>query len=72
VNLTPIKKDDIVLADVRGDRFYAIVTGPAAQDNVLRKRLLPIDSLMRRPIPARRLSAVQVVGHWRKSAQSRA
>lgn len=71
MNLTPIRRADIVLADVRGDRFYAIVAGPAEQDDVMRRRLLPIDSMMRRPVPARRLTAEQVIGHWRKSAQSK-
>lgn len=71
MNLGPIKTEDIVFADVRGDRFYATVTEEAQQDQVLRRRLLAVESLTGRPIPARRLSAKQVIGHWRKSAQSK-
>jgi len=71
VNLTPIKPEDIVLAEVRGDRFYGLVAEPAGMDHVLKRRALTVSSLTGRPIPTRRLTARQVVGHWRRSAASR-
>ncbi len=71
MNLAPIKTDDIVFVDVRGDRFYALVTAPAAKNETLERRVLTVESLTRRPIPTRFLGARQVIGHWRKSAQSR-
>lgn len=71
MNLAPIKARDIVLAEVRGDRFYGLVTKPVAMNEVLGRRVLAVSSLTRRPIPTRLLSARQVIGHWRRSAASR-
>ena len=71
VNLTSIRVRDIVLADVRGDRFYGLVTEPVARSEVLNRRVLQVSSLTGRPIPTRQLSARQVIGHWRRAAASR-
>ena len=71
VKLGSIKARDIVLADVRGDRFYGLVTEPVAMNEVLKRRVLIVTSLTGRPIPTGLLSAAQVVGHWRRSAASR-
>ncbi|MBS1895458.1 MAG: hypothetical protein JST59_29515 [Actinobacteria bacterium] len=71
MKLAPIKARDIVLADVRGDRFYGLVTGPAEMDEVLRRRVLTVASLTGRPIPTHRLSATQVIAHYRRAAGSR-
>lgn len=65
MNLAGIRGGDIVCCDVRGDRFYAVVKGRAAESR------LPVSSLTGRPIPALRVTARQVVGHWRRSKASR-
>jgi hypothetical protein len=66
MNIGSVRAGDIVRCDVRGDRFYAVVPekwegGP----------LLPVESLSGRPIPTFHVKARQVVGHWRKSKQSK-
>lgn len=65
MQLGAIREGDIVLADVRGDRFYALVSAGASGG------VINIGSLTGRPIPAHALKARQVVGHWRKSKASR-
>jgi hypothetical protein len=65
MSLAVIRAADIVCCDVRGDRFYALVKGEAAAGK------LPISSLTGRPIPALRVTARQVIGHWRRSKASR-
>lgn len=65
MNLASVRAGDIVRADVRGDQFYALAVEDAADGH------LPIESLTRRPIPSHRLTARQVVAHWRKSKQSK-
>lgn len=54
-----IHEGDIVRCDVRGDRFWARATGEVADGK------LPIEALNGRPIPALRVTARQIVGHWR-------
>lgn len=63
--LGSVKPDDIVLCDVRGDRFYAravVINADGA---------LQIESLTGRPIPAMWVGSRQVVGHWMKSKRSK-
>lgn len=62
MRLTGVKVGDIVLCDVRGDRFYASVRDRAEGGS----RPLEIGALTSRPIPALKVSARQVVGHWRR------
>lgn len=50
MKLASIKARDIVLADVRGDRFYGRVTEPVAMNEVLKRRVLTVCSLTGRPI----------------------
>ena len=71
LKLASIRARDIVLADVRGDRFYGLVTEPVAMNEVLRRRVLAVSSLTGRPIPTRLLSATQVIAHWRRAPGSR-
>ncbi len=71
MKLASVKARDVVLADVRGDRFYGLVTEPVAVNEVLKRRVLTVSSLTGRPIPTRFLSANQVIGHWRRAAGSR-
>ena len=54
-----VKENDLVRCDVRGDRFWARVVSEAVDGK------LPIEALNGRPIPALRVTARQVVGHWR-------
>jgi hypothetical protein len=56
--------DDIVLADVKGRRFYAIVI-------VRRERELEVEPIDRR-ITYHRMKAREVIGVWRKSRASSA
>jgi hypothetical protein len=65
MTLAGVRRGDIVYCDVRGDRFYARVRDEVAEGR------LPIESLTGRPIPALRVSARQVCGHWRRSKASR-
>lgn len=71
MKLAAIKARDIVLADVRGDRFYGLVTDPVTMNEVLHRRVLTVSSLTGRPIPTRFLSATQVIAHYRRAAGSR-
>lgn len=71
MKVASIKARDVVLADVRGDRFYGLVTEPVAMNEVLKRRVLTVSSLTGRPIPTRFLSANQVIAHWRRAAGSR-
>jgi hypothetical protein len=71
VRVASIKAGDVVRADVRGDRFYGVVTEPMAMNEVLKRRVLTVSSLTGRPIPTRFLSATQVIAHWRRAAGSR-
>lgn len=71
MRLASIKPRDVVLADVRGDRFYALVTESVAVNDVLKRRVLTVSSLTGRPIPTRFLSATQVIAHWRRAPGSR-
>lgn len=71
MKLASIKARDVVLADVRGDRFYGLVAEPVATNEVLKRRVLTVSSLTGRPIPTRFLSANQVIAHWRRAAGSR-
>jgi hypothetical protein len=65
MNLGGVREGDVVCCDVRGDRFYALARGGPTEGK------LPISSLTGRPIPALRVTARQIVGHWRKSKASR-
>jgi hypothetical protein len=58
VKLSTIHPDDIVLADIRGGRFYAIVDRVADGE-------VWIDPLI--PVGYHRITARQVAGHWRKA-----
>jgi hypothetical protein len=71
MKVASIKARDVVLADVRGDRFYGLVTEPVAMNEILKRRVLTVSSLTGRPIPTRFLSANQVIAHWRRAAGSR-
>jgi hypothetical protein len=68
MNLSGVKAEDIIYCDVRGDRFYASVEERQKQGPRL---YLAIKSLTGRPIPALRVTARQVVAHWRKSKASK-
>lgn len=59
VTLGGIKPGDLVLADVRGDRFHAEVLGPGA------KRELEVKPLANGRGPLRYLRAREIVRHWR-------
>lgn len=63
-----INPGDILLCDVRGDRFYALATVVPVGG---RGAKVQIESLTRRPIPALAVTSRQIVGHWRKSKQSK-
>ena len=65
MSLAGVRAGDILCCDVRGDRFYALVKGEAAAGKV------EISSLTGRPIPALRVTARQIIGHWRRSKASR-
>lgn len=64
MRLTGIKVDDIVHADVRGQRFYARV-------EQVDEGAIQIASLNGKALGYSRLTARQVVGHYRKAAGSR-
>jgi hypothetical protein len=68
MNITGVRDGDIVECDVRGRRFFALVTGDP-QGASRGQRTLPI-----RPITAgtsyRVVNAPQVIGHYRRSKTS--
>lgn len=59
MTLGGVNPDDIVLADVRGRRFYAIVIAR-------RERGLEVDPIDRR-VTYHQVKAREVIGIWRKS-----
>ena len=59
MRLGGVNPGDIVLADVKGRRFYAIVTGR-------HERALEVEPIDHR-VTYRRVKAREVVGVWRKS-----
>jgi hypothetical protein len=59
MTLGGVSPDDIVLADVKGRRFYAIVLAR-------RERELEVEPIDRR-VTYRRVKAREVLGVWRKS-----
>ncbi len=65
MSLAGVRAGAVLCCDVRGDRFYALARAAAAEEKV------QITSLTGRPIPALRVGARQVIGHWRKSKASR-
>jgi hypothetical protein len=64
VRLTGIKIDDVIEADVRGQRFYAAVEQVEPHHLWLR-------GLNGKALGYERVSARQVVGHYRRAAGSR-
>jgi hypothetical protein len=66
MNITGIKSGDIVQCDVRGYRFFALVTDSSTRGS------LRIEGLSRLAIPTLEVKARQVIGHWRKSKRSHA
>lgn len=54
-----IKREDIVQVDIKGDRFYAFVTGPGP------KRTIAVRAVCR-PAIRRNVTARQIIGHYRK------
>jgi hypothetical protein len=64
MRLTGIKVGDIVHADVRGQRFYAMVEQP--DDGAVQ-----VTSLNGKALGYSLLTARQVVGHWRRAAGSK-
>ncbi len=75
MNLTGIKPGDIVCCNVRGDQFYALAGKRDTKETTSAPTALAyplqIQGLGRRPIPRLRVKASEVVGHWRKSKQSK-
>lgn len=66
-SLTGIKADDIVRCDVRGQRFWALVTRPSHEDPV-RGRGLTIRALnIRNELLTEFVTSRQVIGVWRRA-----
>lgn len=65
MNLRRIRPGDIVRCDVRGMQFYARVESEAHEVRH-RGRCLDVEALDRRNIPARTVSARQVIEHYSK------
>jgi hypothetical protein len=66
MNVTSVREGDIVECDVRGRRFFALVTGPPSGSG---QRTLPVRPITP-SISFRVVSAAQVIGHYRRSKQS--
>jgi hypothetical protein len=64
MTLGGVNPGDIVLADVKGRRFYAVVTAR-------RERELEVEPIDRR-VTYHRVKAREVLGIWRKSRAKRA
>lgn len=65
-----VKTGDIIRCNVRGDQFWASVRSPVMYDSAIAKRVLEVRSLTGRPIPSRRVTPRQVIGHWRMTAKT--
>jgi hypothetical protein len=66
MRLAGIREGNIIQADVRGQRFHAaVVREPHFADSIGR-RAIQVASLNGRPLPARLLTARQVIGHFWK------
>lgn len=63
MNLASVKSGDVVRCDVRGDRFWGLVTDKRPGE-------VAVESATGRPIPAMTITARQVVGHWRQAKGS--
>jgi hypothetical protein len=63
MTLASVKVDDLVLVSKRGREFLAVVIGRADG----RLRFQPVD----RRVSYQQATAREVVGHWRKAANSR-
>jgi hypothetical protein len=71
MRLTGIKVGDIVHADVRGQRFYAMVEQVDVEPvGAPGARSIQIGSLNGKALGYSRLTARQVLGHWRRAAGS--
>lgn len=66
MTLAGIRGGDIVQADVKGDRFYAIVGGPGEVRGTLEIHPISNGRGVIRIVKAR-----QVVGHWRARRKER-
>jgi hypothetical protein len=66
VTLAGIKTGDLIEADVRGDRFYAEVTG-----RIPERRWLEVHPIGNGRGPIRYVNARQVLAHWRRAGRSR-
>lgn len=62
MKLGGIRCDDLVQGDVRGVAFYATVEGVEGRELVV--------APLSRNVTFRRLTARQVIAHWRKAAGS--
>jgi hypothetical protein len=65
-----IHQGDVIRCNVRGDRFWAEVTQELEFNSTLNKKVIRISSLTNRPIPTHMVTAVQIIGHWRKKKGS--
>lgn len=65
MRLTGIRVGDIVRADWNGQRYYALVADESL--DAAGRRVIEVESLNGRMLPARLLTARQVVGHWRRA-----
>jgi hypothetical protein len=54
-----VRHGDVLRCDVRGDHFWARAIGEVTDGKV------QIEALNGRPIPALRVTARQIIGHWR-------
>ncbi len=68
MRLAGIREDDIIRANVRGDRFYALVLQGSHPGLIDNRPVLTIESLNGRPIPALHVTARQVVEHYARRA----
>lgn len=67
-----IKKNDIIQADVRGQRFFALVYSDGAFDDKFHKqRVLALKPLGNKRLLTNTVTATQVIGHYRRSAATK-
>lgn len=67
MRLASVKPGDLVLVDLRGDRFHAMVSGPGERKGELEVKPLNVKNGYIRFVTAR-----HVIDHWRHTRTTRA
>lgn len=65
MEVSGIRAEDIVECDVRGQKFYAMVTEPVHRDATTKRRVLAVKPLSP-GVSFYTVTPTQIINHWRK------